>query len=104
MDLVAKKSVSKVHPNIKRVTCKKCSRLMVPGVTAKWRLMNYSKDKMPKCDILEISCVCGNIKRFPIGQKPDYVLFSERDDVLFDPGKGPADTEERKDDQTYYKS
>lgn len=85
MDLVSKKAVLKVHPDIKRTLCKDCSRLQVDGVTASTRLVNKSKNQLPHCDILEKQCTCGKLKRFPIGQNPTYALFSEKESVLYEP-------------------
>lgn len=93
MDLVAKKAVLKLHPSIKRSVCKECSGLLIPGVTCKLRLENPSKSKLPSCQVLAVTCECGHVKRYPIGIKQDYTLFSERKDVLFDPGCGPEETQ-----------
>lgn len=82
MDLVSKKSVLKMHPDIKRTVCKKCNRLLIDGLTSKTRIKNESRKKLPHCDVLEITCECGTVKRFPIGKDPEYTLFSEKDDVL----------------------
>ncbi len=98
MDLLAKKAVLKLHPNIKRSVCKGCHRFFLPGLTCKLRLKNYSKLQKKQCDILEVSCTCGSVKRYPIGKDRNYKLFSEREDVLFDPGTGPADIDKRQNE------
>lgn len=82
MDLVSKKAVLKLHPDIKRTICKKCNRLLIDGLTSKTRMKNNSRNKLPHCDILEISCECGSVKRFPVGKDPEYELFSEKETVL----------------------
>ncbi|CAI8509250.1 unnamed protein product [Pichia kudriavzevii] len=84
MDLVSKKAVLKLHPSIKRTICKQCSRLLVEGLTCSIRVVNESKRQQPHCDVLELKCVCGRAKRFPIGKNFDYSLFSERENVLHD--------------------
>lgn len=84
MDLVSKKAVLKLHPNIKRTICKKCSRLLINGLSSSTRIKNDSKEHLSHCDILEMKCKCGCIKRFPIGKNPEYTLFTERDDIIFD--------------------
>ncbi|KAF6013170.1 hypothetical protein HII12_001885 [Brettanomyces bruxellensis] len=91
MELLSKKAVLKLHPNVKRTICKECHRFLLPGLTCKLRLKNYSKAKKDECDILEVSCTCGSVKRYPIGRDEGYKLFSERADILFDPGTGPSD-------------
>lgn len=86
MDLVSKKAVLKLHPDMKRTMCKECSRLLVDGVTCTARLENKSKRRLPHCDVLEFTCTCGTTKRFPVGKDPEYTLFSEKDSVLYEMG------------------
>ncbi|GME69987.1 hypothetical protein B5S31_g1572 [[Candida] boidinii] len=85
MNNVSKKTVLKLSPNIKRTICKKCQRsLILPGANhSNVRMINHSKKQNPENDILEISCYCGKVKRFPVGRNPDHVLFSEKEDILF---------------------
>lgn len=86
MDLVSKKAVLKLHPNIKRTICKQCSRIQIPGVesTCKLRLMNESKTQIESANLLVLKCCCGHVKRFPIGRNPEYELFSEREGIVHD--------------------
>ncbi|GME94527.1 unnamed protein product [Ambrosiozyma monospora] len=84
LDLVSKKVVLKLHPNIKRTICKNCSRLVVTSPNSTMRIMNESKKKSPKNDVLEIVCECGTKKRFPFGKDPNYIPFAERDSVVVD--------------------
>jgi ribonuclease P protein subunit RPR2 len=84
MNLVSKKSVLKLHPDIKRTICKQCSRLLNVGITSEIRIVNNSKKQLSHCDLLEMKCICGCIKRFPIGKNPDYTLFTEREDIIHD--------------------
>lgn len=84
MDLVSKKAVLKLHPDMKRTLCKQCSRLLVEGVTCSTRVVNKSKKRLPHCDVLELTCTCGTAKRFPVGMDPEYTLFSEKDTVLYE--------------------
>lgn len=86
MDLVSKKAVLKLHPDIKRTICKKCSRLQIDGYTASTTIINESIKKLPYCDVLEKKCVCGQSKRFPIGKDEGYTLFSEKESVLYEIG------------------
>lgn len=87
MDLVSKKAVLKLHPDIKRTVCKRCSRLLINGLTSTTRISNDSKKMLSYCDVLEIECQCGYLKRFPIGKDLGYTLFSEKDEVLHEIGK-----------------
>lgn len=87
MDLVSKKAVLKLHPDIKQTLCKKCSRLQVEGVTCSVRVRNGSRRQLPRCDVLEMECQCGNVKRYPIGQNLEYELFAERGGVLHGNGQ-----------------
>lgn len=86
MNLVSKKAVLKLHPDMKRTLCKQCSRLLVEGVTCTIRLENKSKKQLPHCDVLEFTCTCGTTKRFPVGKDPGYTLFSEKESVLYEMG------------------
>ncbi|KAG0673361.1 hypothetical protein C6P40_002469 [Pichia californica] len=84
MNLVSKKAVLKLHPDIKRTICKKCLRLQVDGFTTKTRIKNDSKKQLLSCDVLEKECICGVSKRYPIGRDEEYTLFSEKSSVLFE--------------------
>ncbi|KAG7698250.1 hypothetical protein KL930_001911 [Ogataea haglerorum] len=81
MDVVAKKTVLKLDPSVKRTLCKKCHRLQVPGRTASIRIENTSNAQSPENDVLAVSCVCGALKRYPIGRDRNYVLFSEQNEI-----------------------
>ncbi|KAG7881543.1 hypothetical protein KL937_001166 [Ogataea polymorpha] len=81
MDVVAKKTVLKLDPSLKRTICKKCHRLQLPGRTASIRIENTSNAKSAENDVLAVSCVCGTLKRYPIGRARDYVLFSDKNEV-----------------------
>ncbi|AOA63957.1 RNase P subunit [Komagataella phaffii CBS 7435] len=78
MDLVAKKTVLKISPTIKRTICKTCYRHLKPGVTYSPEIVNESKKKAPRNDILQLQCICGQIKRFPYGKDPNYKAHNER--------------------------
>lgn len=90
MDVVSKKAVLKLHPDMKRTMCKQCSRLLVEGVTCTVRMVNNSKKKLQHCDVLEMTCICGTTKRFPVGRDPQYTLFSEKESVLYEMAGKPA--------------
>lgn len=80
--LISHKSVIKLTPNLKRSVCKKCDTLLIPGLTMTIRIHNSSKAKTPHNDILVYECnECKEVKRFPVGKKADYQLFSEREDT-----------------------
>jgi len=66
---VAKKSVLRLDPSIKRTICKRCDTLLVPGVSCEHRVENKSKNGRKKwADVLIVECkVCWSVKRFPVG-------------------------------------
>jgi ribonuclease P protein subunit RPR2 len=66
---VAKKSVIRLDPSIKRTICKRCDALLIPGVSCEHRIENKSKNgKKPWADVLIIECkACRAVKRFPVG-------------------------------------
>lgn len=74
MDLVTKRSVLKVSPHVKRGVCKHCDRLQTPGQTCSINV----EDEEKKSEVLEIRCLCGTRKRFPVGNDRDYVLFVDK--------------------------
>ena len=85
VNLISKKSVTKLSPALKRTICKGCQTLLVPGVNETIEIENKSKEKAPHNDLLVHSCnTCGKKKRFPIGINRAYELFSEKDDKKSD--------------------
>ncbi|CEP22828.1 RPR2 [Cyberlindnera jadinii] len=74
MDLVTKRTVLKVSPHVKRSVCKSCDRLQQPGKTSMMTLEEEGK----KSETLQIECVCGTTKRFPVGKNKDYIPFVDR--------------------------
>ena len=66
---VAKKSVLRLGPSIKRTICKRCDTLLVPGTSCEHRVENKSKNGRKKwADVLIVECkACGSVKRFPVG-------------------------------------
>lgn len=86
---IAKKSVMRLDPSIKRTICKRCDSLLVPGVSSTTRIENPSKGgKKPWADVLVVECnACGAVKRFPVGMEVlkekrgrKFKLWSETDD------------------------
>ncbi|RCK62834.1 Ribonuclease P protein subunit RPR2 [Candida viswanathii] len=79
LDLIAKKTVTKVSPHLKRSICKKCNTLLIPGLTVTIYIENLSREKLQHCDVLVNKCSnCGECKRFPVGKNRDYQLFVDR--------------------------
>lgn len=76
----AKKSVLRLSPTVKRSVCKKCNRVLINGYTVKTRITNSSRMANDTSDVLELVCVCGEVKRFPVGQNPDYVVWANREE------------------------
>ena len=62
---IAKRVPIKVPRGIKRRICKQCKVLLVPGVTARYRIQSEGKGSR-----LVVTCLlCGYIRRFPIKLK-----------------------------------
>lgn len=82
LDLVAKKTVLKLSPALKRTLCKKCDMLLIPGLTMTMKIENESKAESHHNDVLVHTCIkCGEKRRFPVGKNRHYDLFSEREGV-----------------------
>jgi ribonuclease P protein subunit RPR2 len=85
---VAKKSVLRLSPSLKRTICKRCDLLLVPGATSTHRVENSSRGgRKPWADVLVVECnACGAVKRFPVGMEAmkgvEWRLWSEREDVV----------------------
>jgi RNase P subunit RPR2 len=71
-----KKSMLKLDPRMKRMTCRRCAALLAPGLgNAVTRLTDGRGDEM-----VEVRCVhCGCIKRVKIEE--GYTAWSEREPV-----------------------
>lgn len=83
VDLVAKRTVLKLLPHLKRRMCKRCSTVLIPGLTVSVELENALKDQRKEADVLVYTCnECQCKKRFPVGKDNDYTLFCDRPDVL----------------------
>ncbi|XP_067878143.1 ribonuclease P protein subunit p21 [Heterodontus francisci] len=68
---ISKRLVLRQDPSVKRTLCKRCSSLLLPGVTATVRLRKRSQR------MTVVRCLsCGLTKRFP--NKPGYSLWAER--------------------------
>jgi ribonuclease P protein subunit RPR2 len=85
---VAKKSVLRIAPAVKRTICKRCDALLIPGATSTHSIVNDSHNgRKPWADVLVVECKgCGAVKRFPVGmetkKKKDWKLWSERPDIV----------------------
>ncbi|CAI8024690.1 Ribonuclease P protein subunit p21 [Geodia barretti] len=70
MKNVGKRLVLRMDPGMKRMLCKGCDSLLVPGVTATHRVRAHRETHVV------VKCLtCGNVKRFPT--RPDYQLWSD---------------------------
>lgn len=76
MTTVAKKTVLRLSPHLKRTVCKKCSRKLTP-TNCDIELENLSKLQSSKANVLIYTCKCGTAKRFPVGKKEDYKLWAD---------------------------
>lgn len=76
MTTVAKKTVLRLSPHLKRTVCKKCSRKLT-STNCDIELENLSKSQSEKANVLVYTCRCGTAKRFPVGKKKDYKLWTD---------------------------
>ncbi|XP_048450331.1 ribonuclease P protein subunit p21, partial [Rhincodon typus] len=68
---ISKRLVLRQDPSVKRTVCKRCSALLVPGITATVRQRGRRhKSTVVRC------LACGLTKRFP--SKPGYILWVDR--------------------------
>ncbi|RMZ85955.1 hypothetical protein DV737_g242, partial [Chaetothyriales sp. CBS 132003] len=67
---VSKKAQIRLAPDVKRVLCKRCDSLLLPGHGCVSEIENASLDRRkPWADVLCIKCTaCGTVKRFPAGR------------------------------------
>ncbi|KAF3078045.1 hypothetical protein TWF569_003050 [Orbilia oligospora] len=70
---VSRKSVQRLSPAVKHTICKRCSSLLLPGITSTTRVENKSKNgKKPWADVVVVTCgFCGCTKRFPALDKEE---------------------------------
>lgn len=68
---VSRKSVIRLHKDVKRSVCKRCDELLAEDKNSTTEVENRSANlSKPWADILVIKCkTCGTSKRFPIGAK-----------------------------------
>ncbi|RLP66947.1 hypothetical protein L150_05730 [Candida albicans Ca529L] len=79
LDLIAKKTVIKLSPHIKRTLCKKCNTMLIPGLTMSMYIENLSKQKSQHNDVFVNKCLnCGKCTRFPVGKDRNYILFTDK--------------------------
>ncbi|XP_054753744.1 ribonuclease P protein subunit p21-like [Lytechinus pictus] len=77
MKNVAAKLVLRLDPHIKRTICKKCSSLLIPGVTATVRV----KGRRQKHVV--VTCLdCKQVKRFNTDEK--HVLWAHKTEAIQD--------------------
>ncbi|XP_034250094.1 ribonuclease P protein subunit p21-like [Thrips palmi] len=94
---IARKSVLRMEPSIKREFCKGCNSLLKSGLTARIRIRSGNMI----CTCLR----CGTVKRFPT--KRQYKLWSECDDAcleILDESTGIEKTEFSQNEATKSKS
>lgn len=71
MRAVSLKSQIRLSSNVKRLVCRRCDNLLMPGELSTERLENLSKNgAKPWADVLVLTCnSCGTEKRYPVGAK-----------------------------------
>ncbi|CCE82667.1 Piso0_002403 [Millerozyma farinosa CBS 7064] len=79
MSLVAKKTVLRLSPHMKRTICKNCNTVLNPGLSMSSRIENKSRRKAPHNDVLVYECNhCKAEKRFPIGKNREHELYVDK--------------------------
>ncbi|KAK9451895.1 RNAse P Rpr2/Rpp21/SNM1 subunit domain-containing protein [Limtongia smithiae] len=79
MRAVARKSVIRLDPEIKRTMCKRCDTVLTAGVTCAAVVENLSHRRLAHADVLVHKCMaCGLAKRYPVGRNREYVPHSGR--------------------------
>ncbi|XP_013393903.1 ribonuclease P protein subunit p21 isoform X1 [Lingula anatina] len=74
---IAKRKVLRLDPSLKRTMCKRCSMLLVPGVSATVRVRGKGLKRVI------VKCVeCKLLKRFPL--KEGYKLWCEQPEAWID--------------------
>lgn len=68
---VARKSQIRLHPTVKRASCKVCSTVLVEGHSRSKYVENLSRGgKKKHADVLVLECKsCGSKRRFPVGSE-----------------------------------
>ncbi|XP_041969371.1 ribonuclease P protein subunit rpr2-like [Aricia agestis] len=75
---IAKKSVLKIHPDIKRQICKKCRCMLVDKKSSEIKLKTKNKLKF-----ISLKCtVCGYERRFPADKNKDHRVWLEKPEAV----------------------
>ncbi|KAL0868924.1 hypothetical protein ABMA27_007253 [Loxostege sticticalis] len=75
---VAKKTVLKIHPEIKRQMCKKCKCTLIDNVSAKMRIRTKNKAK-----VIEWTCnTCDTKRNLPADKNRDHTLWVEKTEAV----------------------
>ncbi|KAL1124820.1 hypothetical protein AAG570_001441 [Ranatra chinensis] len=77
MTVIGKKTNSRMEPELKRTICKGCNAILVPGDTARVRLLSK-----PQPQVVWICIVCGTYKLF--NTRPGYKLWCEKSEALIE--------------------
>jgi len=72
---IAKKNVIKLDSSVKRMLCKKCYCLQIPGITSTVRVRHRRRHGHQVVTCLE----CDTVKRYPVNS--EYQLWSERSEA-----------------------
>ncbi|KAG7297616.1 hypothetical protein JYU34_018329 [Plutella xylostella] len=81
MTSVAKKNVLKIHPDIKRQSCKKCKCSLIEKVSANRKIKKTSN----KQKFLHLTCsTCDTQKKFPLSKKKNHRVWVEKPESVVD--------------------
>ncbi|RVD89674.1 uncharacterized protein DFL_000671 [Arthrobotrys flagrans] len=95
---VSKKSVQRLSPAVKHTICKRCSSILLPGITSTTRVENKSRGGRKRwADVVVVTCgFCGGTKRFPTVNKEEMKEKKTKE-------KDTEGTEVLKDEEEGYK-
>lgn len=84
---VAKKTVLRIDPSIKRTICKGCHNLLVPGMSSKVRVVKKNSGQ-----VQHLCLNCQTLKRFNL--KRNYKIWSEKEESVVEVFNCKADDDD----------
>ncbi|XP_028168722.1 ribonuclease P protein subunit p21 [Ostrinia furnacalis] len=78
MGNVAKKTVLKIHPELKRQFCKKCKCILIDNVSAKMKIKTIKNSK-----VMQWTCnTCGTKRVLPADKGKDHRIWYEKPEAV----------------------
>ncbi|KAI8991721.1 RNAse P Rpr2/Rpp21/SNM1 subunit domain-containing protein [Mycotypha africana] len=75
MRQITARMVLRLDPNVKRMVCKRCETPLIPIITSSTRIQSK-----PVTTTVQTCKICTAKRRYT-SQKPDYVLFNDKNDI-----------------------